>query len=129
MDAKEMPRSRSAGFCCGAGGARMWMEETIGKRVNNDRVDEVAETGADIVATGCPFCVTMLSDGVAEKVGQGELADGQIEVLDIAEVLTRGRTNGHGGNGHASGGHDEVAGDDQQDDEVAAPASGGATDH
>ena len=129
MDAKEMPRSRSAGFCCGAGGARMWMEETIGKRVNNDRVDEVAETGADIVATGCPFCVTMLSDGVAEKVGQGELTDGQIEVLDIAEVLTRGRANGHGGNGHVSGDHDEVAGHDQQDDEVAAPSSGGATDH
>ncbi len=92
VDAVEMNRTRSNGFCCGAGGARMWMEETIGTRVNNDRVDEAVDTGADIIATGCPFCVTMLSDGVAEKVGQGGLADGQVEVLDIAEVLTRGRT-------------------------------------
>ncbi len=91
VDAVEMERSRSNGFCCGAGGARMWMEETIGTRVNTNRVDEVVGTGADIVATGCPFCVTMLSDGIAEKVGQGELADGQVEVLDIAEVLARGR--------------------------------------
>ncbi|MEX2562450.1 MAG: (Fe-S)-binding protein [Nitriliruptoraceae bacterium] len=91
VDAVEMERSRSNGFCCGAGGARMWMEETIGTRVNNNRVDEAVDTGADIIATGCPFCVTMLSDGVAEKVGQGSLSDGQVEVLDIAEVLSRGR--------------------------------------
>ncbi|MEX0705588.1 MAG: (Fe-S)-binding protein, partial [Nitriliruptoraceae bacterium] len=91
VDAVEMERSRSNGFCCGAGGARMWMEENIGTRVNTSRVDEAVGTGADIVATGCPFCVTMLSDGVAEKVGRGELADGQVEVLDIAEVLARGR--------------------------------------
>ncbi len=98
VEATEMERSRSNGFCCGAGGARMWMEETIGERVNNNRVDEAVATGADVIATGCPFCVTMLSDGVAEKVGKGELADGRVEVLDIAEVLTRGRaqTNGHG---------------------------------
>ncbi|MEX0952204.1 MAG: (Fe-S)-binding protein [Nitriliruptoraceae bacterium] len=91
VDAVEMERSRSNGFCCGAGGARMWMEENIGTRVNTNRVDEAVGTGADIVATGCPFCVTMLSDGIAEKVGRGELADGQVEVLDIAEVLARGR--------------------------------------
>jgi Fe-S oxidoreductase len=128
IDAKEMPRSRSAGFCCGAGGARMWMEETIGERVNNNRVDEAVETGADIVATGCPFCVTMLSDGVAEKVGQGQLADGQIEVLDIAEVLARGRvsSNGHGSNGHGPGSGAEAAGSDA---EAAATTADGAADH
>ena len=87
----EMARCRSNGFCCGAGGARMYMEEDIGKRVNNERIDEVIDVEADIVATGCPFCITMLSDGVAQRVQDGAIEDGQIEVLDIAEVLHRGR--------------------------------------
>ncbi|MEX2486922.1 MAG: (Fe-S)-binding protein [Nitriliruptoraceae bacterium] len=91
VDAVEMGRCRSNGFCCGAGGARMWMEEQVGSRVNVNRVEEAIETGSDIIATGCPFCVTMLSDGVAEKVGQGDLEDNQVEVLDISEVLIRGR--------------------------------------
>jgi len=115
VDAKEMERSRSNGFCCGAGGARMWMEESIGERVSNNRVDEAVETGADIIATGCPFCVTMLSDGLAEKVGKGEVEDGRVEVLDIAEVLTRGRapSNGHGATatgGDASADHAATGG-------------------
>ncbi len=97
LQTTEMERSRSTGFCCGAGGARMWMEETIGERVNNNRVDEAVATGASIVATGCPFCVTMLSDGVAEKVGTGELQENSVEVLDIAEVLIRGRASANGG--------------------------------
>ena len=87
----EMTRCRSNGFCCGAGGARMWMEEQIGKRVNVERVDEALATDPDLITTACPYCTTMLTDGIAEKVGQGELADGQVEVLDIAEVLQRGR--------------------------------------
>jgi len=91
LDAVEMPRCRSNGFCCGAGGARMYMEEDIGTRVNNDRTIEAIDTGAEIIATGCPFCVTMLSDGVAQQVQDGRIQDGQVEVLDIAEVLMRGR--------------------------------------
>ena len=78
----EMPRSRENGFCCGAGGGRMWMEEKIGTKVNVNRVDEVAETGAPLVASACPFCMTMLADGVNET-GRAEA----IEVQDIAQIV------------------------------------------
>jgi len=87
----EMTRCKSNGFCCGAGGARMWMEETIGKRVNMARVEEALELDPDLISTACPFCTTMLSDGIAQKVQSGDLAEGQVEVLDISEVLARGR--------------------------------------
>jgi Fe-S oxidoreductase len=87
----EMTRCKSNGFCCGAGGARMWMEENIGKRVNMERVDEALELDPDLISTACPFCTTMLSDGIAQKVQQGSLQEGQVEVLDISEVLSRGR--------------------------------------
>jgi Fe-S oxidoreductase len=87
----EMTRCRSNGFCCGAGGARMYMEETIGKRVNIERIDEALGVNPDIVSTACPFCTTMLSDGIAQKVQDGALQDGQVEVLDISEVLLRGK--------------------------------------
>ncbi len=87
----EMARCRSNGFCCGAGGARMWMEETIGKRVNIERVDEALELDPDLISTACPYCTTMLSDGIAQKVQEGTLEEGQVEVLDISEVLQRGR--------------------------------------
>ncbi len=78
----EMPRSRENGFCCGAGGARMFMEERIGTKINLNRTEEAAGTGAGVVAVACPFCMTMLSDGVAETGRQ----DG-IRVLDVAQVL------------------------------------------
>jgi Fe-S oxidoreductase len=87
----EMTRCRSNGFCCGAGGARMWVEEHIGKRVNMERVDEALELDPDLISTACPFCTTMLSDGIAQKVQEGTLEDGKVEVLDISEVLQRGR--------------------------------------
>lgn len=87
----EMTRCRSNGFCCGAGGARMWMEEDIGKRVNIERIDEALELNPDLISTACPYCTTMLTDGIAQKVQEGTLADGQVEVLDIAELLQRGR--------------------------------------
>ncbi|GIJ79865.1 Fe-S oxidoreductase [Micromonospora phaseoli] len=83
-DLVEMPRNSERSFCCGAGGARMWMEERIGKRVNVDRVEEAMSTGAKTVAVGCPFCSTMLNDGVNGK-GAGE----QVEVVDVASVLLR----------------------------------------
>jgi Fe-S oxidoreductase len=87
----EMGRCRSNGFCCGAGGARMWMEETIGDRVNMDRIDEALDLDPDLISTACPFCTTMLSDGIAQKVQQGAIEEGAVEVLDISEVLQRGR--------------------------------------
>ena len=87
----EMHRCRSNGFCCGAGGARMWMEEDIGKRVNIERIEEALETDPDLITTACPFCTTMLSDGIAQKVQEGAIAEGKVEVLDISEVLQRGR--------------------------------------
>ncbi len=87
----EMGRCRSNGFCCGAGGARMWMEEDIGKRVNMERIDEALELNPDLISTACPYCTTMLTDGINQKVQEGALAEGQVQVLDISEVLQMGR--------------------------------------
>ncbi len=80
----EMGRCREKGFCCGAGGARMWMEETIGKRVNMDRTQEALGTGADIISTACPFCMIMLDDAVKAN-GQGD----DVSVMDISQVVER----------------------------------------
>jgi Fe-S oxidoreductase len=76
----EMHRHRERGFCCGAGGARMWMEEPIGKRINNERTDEAAATGADVVGVACPYCMVMLDDGAKAK-------GGGLEVRDVAQVV------------------------------------------
>jgi len=76
----EMGRNQDKGLCCGAGGARMFMEETIGKRINHERAQEVISTGANQVAAACPFCITMLSDGIRDN-------NGDVEVKDIAEIL------------------------------------------
>ena len=81
----EMHRCRERGFCCGAGGARMWMEERIGKRVNLERTDEALATGADVVGTACPYCMVMLDDAVKQRQAEGT-ADG-VRVLDVAQVL------------------------------------------
>ena len=78
----EMPRHKERGMCCGAGGARMWMEEGIGKRINAERMDEAAATGADTVGVACPYCLIMLDDGAK---GRGDTT----EVLDIAQVVRR----------------------------------------
>ncbi|HEU4422818.1 MAG TPA: (Fe-S)-binding protein [Pilimelia sp.] len=84
----EMPRNSERSFCCGAGGARMWMEERIGKRINVERVEEALATGANTIAVGCPFCFTMLGDGVTGKKAAG-VAGEDVEVVDVATVLLR----------------------------------------
>jgi len=76
----EMQRIRDKGFCCGAGGGRMFMEETMGKRINMERAEEIMRTGAATVAAACPFCATMLSDGLRDK-------ESDVAVKDIAEIL------------------------------------------
>ena len=78
----EMHRCREKSFCCGAGGARMWMEETLGKRVNLERTDEALTTGADVVSTACPYCLIMLDDAVKAR-GREE----EVRVLDLSQVL------------------------------------------
>ncbi len=84
----EMHRCRERGFCCGAGGARMWMEESIGTRINLDRTDEALSTGADVVSTACPYCKIMIDDAVRARGKQDD-----VRVVDIAQLLddaTRG---------------------------------------
>ncbi len=78
----EMRRTRDTSFCCGAGGGRMWMEEREGKRVNVERTEEALGLNPDVIGTGCPFCMTMLTDGVKEKD-----ATGNVHVKDIAELV------------------------------------------
>lgn len=77
----EPTRNKDKGFCCGAGGARMFMEENVGKRVNEERTEELLATGAKTIAANCPFCMTMITDGVKSK----EIED--VVVKDIAEIL------------------------------------------
>jgi Fe-S oxidoreductase len=84
----EMGRFAERSFCCGAGGARMWMEERIGKRINVERIEEAVGTGARTIAAACPFCLTMLNDGLTQKKSTGEAAD-DVEVVDVATVLLR----------------------------------------
>ena len=85
---QEMHRCKERGFCCGAGGARMWMEERIGKRINTERIDEALGTDPDTISTGCPFCLVMLGDAVAAKKGSGEAKE-SLEVVDVAQLLIR----------------------------------------
>ena len=82
-----MERNGKNGFCCGAGGGRMWMEETRGTRINAERTRQALETGAETVATNCPFCMTMMRDGLAEAESN---AAGTVKAVDIAEILAEG---------------------------------------
>ncbi len=83
VELTEMKRSRSNGLCCGAGGAQMFKEEEKGnKRINEERTKEAIDTGAEIIASNCPFCMTMLSDGV--KLNEKE---DEVKVIDLAELI------------------------------------------
>ena len=100
LASKEMHRCKERGFCCGAGGARMWMEERIGKQINVERVDEALGLDPDMVGTACPFCMVMLSDAVTAEKQTGEAKEG-VEVLDVAQLLLRsvGAARGSGARG------------------------------
>ncbi|HNS56911.1 MAG TPA: (Fe-S)-binding protein, partial [Smithellaceae bacterium] len=84
MKLAEMDRNLSKSFCCGAGGARMWMEEDIGDRINNMRTDQAVATGAETIAVACPFCLTMISDGVKDR----QLSE-KVTALDISEIIVK----------------------------------------
>jgi len=86
--AEEMHRCKNRGFCCGAGGARMWMEERIGKRINTERIEEALALNPDTISTACPYCLVMLGDAVAAKKSSGEAKD-TLEVVDVAQLLAR----------------------------------------
>ncbi|MFC5180571.1 (Fe-S)-binding protein [Actinomadura harenae] len=88
VQTQEMHRHKDRGFCCGAGGARMWMEERIGKRINTERVDEALTTDPDTVSTACPFCLVMLGDAINEKKNAGEAKE-SLEVVDVSQLLIR----------------------------------------
>jgi Fe-S oxidoreductase len=93
VQATEMHRCKERGFCCGAGGARMWLEERIGKRINTERVDEALALDPDTVSTACPFCMVMLGDAVNAKKAAGE-AKQSLEVIDVAQLLVRSVRSG-----------------------------------
>ena len=84
-DLAEMKRCKTNGLCCGAGGAQMWKEDEPGdKRINMDRTEEALATGAEVIAVNCPFCMTMMSDGVKANEKQD-----QVMVLDLAELIVQ----------------------------------------
>jgi Fe-S oxidoreductase len=87
VELREMERSGRNSFCCGAGGGRMWMEETRGTRINAERTRQALETGASTVATSCPFCMTMLKDGLADAAATAAPGSGTVTARDIAEIL------------------------------------------
>ena len=91
VQATEMHRCKERGFCCGAGGARMWMEERIGKRINTERIEEALALSPDTISTACPYCLVMLGDAVNEKKAKGEAKE-TVEVVDVAQLLARSVT-------------------------------------
>ena len=86
VEYREMERSGEKSFCCGAGGARMWMEEKLGSRINLNRTQEAVATGADRIAIGCPFCRVMLTDGLTAEQSEGNARE-DVEVVDVANML------------------------------------------
>ncbi|KRE42571.1 heterodisulfide reductase-related iron-sulfur binding cluster [Knoellia sp. Soil729] len=106
VELREMERSKEKSFCCGAGGARMWMEEKLGGRINMNRTEEALATGAERIAIGCPFCRVMMSDGLTAKQAEGVGED--VEVVDVAQMLLAAVRRGQDED-EASGLMDEAA--------------------
>jgi Fe-S oxidoreductase len=88
VQAAEMHRCKGKGFCCGAGGARMWLEERTGTRINSNRIDEALALDPDAITTGCPFCMVMLGDAVNAKKASGAAKE-SLEVIDVSQLLIR----------------------------------------
>ena len=86
--AEEMHRCKGKGFCCGAGGARMWLEERTGTRINENRIDEALALDPDSITTGCPYCMVMLGDAVNAKKAAGQAKE-SLEVIDVSQLLIR----------------------------------------
>jgi len=84
----EMDRNHDKSFCCGAGGGRMWMEENLGERINNLRVEQAIDKNAQVIGANCPFCITMLEDGVKDKAGDSD-SEQKIRVVDPAELIAK----------------------------------------
>jgi Fe-S oxidoreductase len=82
IEIKELGRNRENGFCCGGGGGRMWLHENLGRHFNHIRAEEAAETGVELVGTACPYCLTMLEDGI----GALEM-DKPPKVMDLIEIV------------------------------------------
>ena len=95
---EEMPRHGIRSFCCGAGGARMWVEEKLGSRININRTQEALATGAQRIAIGCPFCKVMLSDGLNAEIQEGRATE-EVEVVDVAQMLLAAVRRGKGDEG------------------------------
>jgi Fe-S oxidoreductase/TM2 domain-containing membrane protein YozV len=93
---EEMHRCRRKGFCCGAGGSRMWLEENIGSRINVNRTDEALGTGADVISTACPYCLIMLDDATKSRQAEGSVSE-DIRVMDVAQVLEQSLAGGDPG--------------------------------
>jgi Fe-S oxidoreductase len=88
VTAREAHNCKKRTFCCGAGGARMWMEESTGKRINAERFDQMLETDPDVISTGCPYCMIMLDDAAKEAVQQGRARE-ELKILDVAQLVRR----------------------------------------
>ena len=97
VELREMERTRETSFCCGAGGARMWMEEKLGTQINTNRTEEAIATGAERIAIGCPFCRVMISDGLGAKQSEG-IAE-TVEVVDVAQMLLAAVRRGESSDG------------------------------
>lgn len=79
-----MPRKRETSFCCGAGGGHMWMEENEGTRINLERVNEAMRSNPDTICVCCPYCVTMMEDGLTDLK-----ASEKVQVLEISELVEK----------------------------------------
>jgi Fe-S oxidoreductase len=123
----EMPRHGERSFCCGAGGARMWMEETIGERINVNRTQEAVATGADEIAVGCPFCNVMLSDGLTAEQAAGRASE-DVKIIDVAQMLLASVKRGQAGADVAKAADEGPAVVEEAEAITAAAAGAGATE-